>query len=512
MMSGKPKPYPFFAVIVLGIALTAFQFSRNRSLWLDEAMLALNVLDLGFAGLMKPLAYDQAAPIGFLFAEKLFVLLLGGSESALRLFPFLCYLASVPVTFFLALRLTREKAAALLATALFVLTISVIAYASEVKQYMTDVLFAGLIPLLALRHERGNARSLTLLAATGAIAVYFSNAAVIPMTVAGAWLAYDGLLKPMELKRKDFGLLLVFLAWGATFAGYYLAFIAGHPSKGLMLVYWKDAFLPLNPFSGAFYGFILHAMRGVCGQLFGFPYWRLAETVVLCGLADLALSKRFRSLYFLAAPVALHLLMSGLKLYPFTGRFLLYAVPLFTILAAVTTARLCHRIKIAFPNAPEILMLLPVLAMIPPFIGAYPIDKEEIRQELDRLHTERLQRSNPNEPVYVYYSSLPAVLYYKQIGWVDSGTVLIAGEEHRDTLSAYDPQLDSLHGTVWLLFSHVFPFGRADNEEAYMVGHLRARGARMLDSSRVTGSSLYRMEMIPRPGCDARPDSASVPL
>src|SRR5690606_12042987 len=58
-------------VVVLGIVLRLRQYFANRSLWVDEASLALNIINRSFGGLTQPLDYNQGAPVGFLFIEKL---------------------------------------------------------------------------------------------------------------------------------------------------------------------------------------------------------------------------------------------------------------------------------------------------------------------------------------------------------------------------------------------------------------------------------------------------------
>ncbi|HEY7362621.1 MAG TPA: hypothetical protein VIE37_00835, partial [Methylomirabilota bacterium] len=82
-------------LLVLGVALRLRAYLANRSLWLDESFLALNIINRPFAELRQPLEYVQAAPFGFLYAERLVVELLGASEYALRLLPLLCGIASV---------------------------------------------------------------------------------------------------------------------------------------------------------------------------------------------------------------------------------------------------------------------------------------------------------------------------------------------------------------------------------------------------------------------------------
>ena len=67
----------FYLIIFIGAFLAIYQFIFNRSLWLDEASLALNIISKDFIGLTKPLDYDQVAPIGFLFIERISVLIFG---------------------------------------------------------------------------------------------------------------------------------------------------------------------------------------------------------------------------------------------------------------------------------------------------------------------------------------------------------------------------------------------------------------------------------------------------
>ena len=135
------------AAILLGLALRLVQYAANRSLWFDEAMLALNILHRSAASLTATLDFNQVAPIGFLETEKLATHAFGASELALRLFPLLMGLASVPLFACVALRVLAPAAAAF-ATFLFACAPGAIYYSSEVKQYSGDVAVG--VTLLAL--------------------------------------------------------------------------------------------------------------------------------------------------------------------------------------------------------------------------------------------------------------------------------------------------------------------------------------------------------------------------
>ncbi|HKY55202.1 MAG TPA: glycosyltransferase family 39 protein, partial [Anaerolineales bacterium] len=125
-------------ILLAGFVLRLRQYLIGRSLWLDEAMLALNIVDRGFGDLFKPLDYDQGAPIGFMLIEKTFSLILGRNEFSLRLFPFLVGLISLWL-FYLLLKHFTHGTGLWVGLALFAFNPRLIYYSSEVKQYIVDV-------------------------------------------------------------------------------------------------------------------------------------------------------------------------------------------------------------------------------------------------------------------------------------------------------------------------------------------------------------------------------------
>lgn len=135
-------------LFLAGFLLRLRQYLTGRSLWADEAMLALNIVNRNFGGLLRPLDYDQGAPVGFLLVEKSSNLLLGRSEYALRLFPFIMGVLSIWLFYLLLKRLTTG-AGLLTALALFVFNPRLIYYSSEVKQYIVDVTVTLVLLLLA---------------------------------------------------------------------------------------------------------------------------------------------------------------------------------------------------------------------------------------------------------------------------------------------------------------------------------------------------------------------------
>jgi uncharacterized membrane protein len=134
--------------LAVGVALRVGAWLDARSLWLDEAMLAWNVCGRSFAGLLRPLDYQQGAPAGFLALERLAVVALGTGEWALRLVPFLASLAALA----LVDRFGRAHLGArgrVVGVALAAVAPALIYYSGEAKQYALDVAVGLGIPVLA---------------------------------------------------------------------------------------------------------------------------------------------------------------------------------------------------------------------------------------------------------------------------------------------------------------------------------------------------------------------------
>jgi hypothetical protein len=168
-------------LVALGVVLRAAQYLANRSLWLDEAFLAINIVEKPLTALARPLDFNQAAPIGFLVAEHITGVLFGFSEYVLRLFPLLVGIASIPAFAWVARRVV-SPAIASFALLLFGVADGLIYYASEVKPYAADV--ATTVGLLALAVVCG--RPARPLSRRDALLLGLAGIALIPWSFAAA--------------------------------------------------------------------------------------------------------------------------------------------------------------------------------------------------------------------------------------------------------------------------------------------------------------------------------------
>jgi hypothetical protein len=215
-------------LLALGVALRLRVYLFNRSLWLDEAMLALNIMARPFGRLMEPLEFNQAAPLGFLFAERTAVNLFGGSEYALRFFPLVCGIASLFLFWRLVGRFLSPRAAAV-ALGLFVLADRLVYYSSETKPYSTDVAVGLLVWWVVARADVPSAAPARawewVSAVVGAVAIWFSYPVVFLLGGVGLHWAWR------QTKARQWRALTVVAAtgaiWAASFAAAYAVSLRG---------------------------------------------------------------------------------------------------------------------------------------------------------------------------------------------------------------------------------------------------------------------------------------------
>jgi hypothetical protein len=195
------------AVALFGALLATVQFLYNRSLWGDEAMLALNFIERDFLGLLAPLSYKQTAPLLFLFSEELFSLIIPNSEYGLRIFPLICYLGSIYYFYLIIKKIFNKDVLLVTALSLFVFNCFFIYYASEVKQYMVDVFFSNFFIYVLINKKDYLFKNTWKLFVMGFLAILYSNVAPILLLTTSICMLTD-----ISAIRKNFKNIEVFFS------------------------------------------------------------------------------------------------------------------------------------------------------------------------------------------------------------------------------------------------------------------------------------------------------------
>jgi hypothetical protein len=509
----------FPLLLVLGAGLRIGLYLEDRSLWADEARVALNILHLSPRELLGPLQFDQVAPPGFLLLVKATEQAFGGSELALRLVPLLCGLLSLLLFFNLARRQVRPLAAPL-ACLLFAVAEPLTYYSTEVKQYSGDVLVTIALWLLASRAREEPVRlgRWVVLGFSGAAALFLSHTAVFVLGgIAAAFLLGAG---PKQARPAPAALALVSCLWLAAFAVVYLLFLRRVSGNAQLVQYFTEV-IPGLPPAG-----VLSKMRWLVGRLlglFGFPGGLDHGGIpALCAIVGGVAVFRFdrRLLITWVAPVGLALLAAVARVYPFEGRLVLFVVPALYLLVAEGAEEVRLRTQPGVLVAAALVTLLLFHPLGASFDGlVHPRYFEQIEPVLEHVSAAR----RPGDAVYLYYGSQFAVRYYLETrrfaladvptsellapatagaasGWYSSALVsrppsFFVGSGSRENWLDYGRQLDALAGLprVWIVFSHVNTWLGVDERRLFLE-HLDAVGNR-LAAFEQPGASAYLYDL-----------------
>ena len=318
-------------------------YAENRSLWYDEAALALNITSRGFVELVAPLDYLQTAPPMFLWAERLVVILFGANDWTLRLVPLGAGVVTAPVTWVVARRLL-DAPSAVLAVALVALSPSLVRYAAEVKPYASD----ALVTLVLLHYARaavdgdatlGPWRSLAI---AGVVAILSSTPSVF--VLAGV-IAFTGarsyIMRDMRLARRTAALAGTWVSiFAVLLATVFRPLLGESTAVGkFMHWYWATNFLTTEP-PGIKVKALALTWAALPATFLGDGAFRGATTVLVAGVAVgfvvLLVQRKLPLLLLLVVPIVSLVAASMLRRYPIAERLILFAAPLSALLISAS--------------------------------------------------------------------------------------------------------------------------------------------------------------------------------
>lgn len=476
-------------LILLGAILRLRQYLTGRSLWVDEAMLALNIVERDFAGMFQPLDYDQGAPIGFLLVEKLFNTMLGKHELVLRLFPLLVGLLSLGL-FYLLLRQLTSGAGLIVALALFAFNPRLIYYSSEVKQYIVDVAVTVLLLLIAAPVFRASPqkKDYAWLTVAGLLALWFSHPAMFVLAGIGLALVITSLNR-----RDDSNLRFVIgigIAWVLELAFLYLLILSDLSQNAYMRGYWRGAFLPMPPWSDP--GWFTKNLNENIGIQFGIPYAVFVVFfMMLVGWVLLWFRQRGYAITFTGI-LFITMMASALQIYPVFERMILFLVPVGLILVGKAVEAIHQRVqRFRVPGGFFVLFLAgyllygPVVTSLQNFVQ--PKYFEHIRPSIETL---RAAWKN-DDALYVSYGALPAFRFYAPFYGLEGISYQFGEREDYNDPQNILSELDSFRGQprLWILLSHVHEVGDF-NEREFILNYLDENGEKKREI-RLPGTSVF---------------------
>jgi len=412
-------------VALLGVLVRARAYFVGRSLWLDEAFLALNFRDRSLGELLgTPLDYGQSAPPGFLFLVFLATSALGVSDLSLRLVPLLFGLALVTLSLPLAFRLFGSNLARLIFVGFLSFSPVLVYYSHEFKQYSLDA-FVTVMVLWAWVHRERSLRA-WVLGIVGFFAVILSLTAVFSLTALGLVMVGGRFIRNTDLRiafRKicsDSPAYFLWLAGGLVHFWYLSNAGADRSNMGN---WWGEngAFPPpgnffdsvtwtLSSLSQLVWLAAGHPGRAGPGMGDGVPLLALVFLVALVFVwRQNAWKLIFPTVLVLVALGAAHV-----GLYPFSSRLNIYLVPIVILcLAALAEKSEARRRK----SGLFLLSVPAFMSLVPLAIGFYLLGRPFDNWDMKWLIREVVVAASPgdilvgaDEPLVSWYLSqeLPA--------------------------------------------------------------------------------------------------------
>lgn len=490
------SPGFLYILVAFGVLARLAQYLANRSLWFDELMLALNIINRSYPELLQPLDYVQAAPAAFLLANKYLCTLWGDGEMVLRLIPLVSGLLALALFYPLARILARPRAA-LIALSLFAFSRYAIYYSAEVKQYSTDLAFTVLILLLSSHVYNGGYRvkNYLTLGLVGAAAVWCSHAVIFVLAGAGAALLIETWLERDRLgSRPLVQTVLTGILWIGSFLSNYclITRFTVHPN---FYPFWKTAFLPFPPHSFSDLIWLPSNALNLINKPLGMVTPGIVILTFVAGTLYLWRSQKRFHLLLLNLPILTLVIASALKFYPLSDRLVLFILPLCYIPIAEGSYQI-----LACLNRNRIvgLVFLFLLLLYPVGGGLTRMIRPQLVQESRPVIARLLENRKEDEPIFMNFAAQHAFNYYTreepveyQIWEVPVGTSIYNKQCFFEMEEAFLEQ-----DRAWFFFCYL------PGEEAYeyiFLSYLDAKGDQV-DAFRAEGASIYLYDFRDRDG------------
>lgn len=444
--------------ILLGLTLRLWHFLGQRSLWIDEAYVALNILERNYAGLVNQLDYAQLAPMGWLFIERAFYDMFGGLELTLRT-PAMLAGAAALVMFPFAARRYVTFSGLVIAVIFFALNNHLNRYSAEIKPYILDTLFSVATLWIGsyffVEKKPLHPNHIAALLVFGVVTIPFSFPVALLLASLGSLLIVKNFLERRYIHVV--ALIGISLVWLFEFGALYLIMRASQEGVvDYMNAGYQTFFAPLPPTS---LGDIAWYPRAI------FKYFQFItehETVIfMLMLTIVGLYGYFRDniwvFLFLLAPFVFCAVASSVEAYPMYHRLMLFLFPQTILIAAAGITTMTQWITSPMRQAvPVVLGALLVMGTVVKtaenFSGTPPYSDEHIRPALTHV----ADTKQPGDVLYVFYAAYPAFKIYKDRTGVGDMPVL-QGSSSRADWKCYWRDIARMRGSnrVWLLFSHV---------------------------------------------------------
>jgi hypothetical protein len=440
------------AIIATGIIVRVVMFAKCRSLWLDEALLAENIVSRNWSDLLaSPLSNQQSAPVLYVVAVKAICSALGYSEISLRLFSLVSFIGLLIGELILLRKYLKFDDI----KTVFVLTITAVLpayvyFSNELKPYMGDAFFVILTILLYWLHTQKNL-SLTRLTLFYLLILGFCSSSIF---FVGGILATEFLIAAFARNKKDtLSALISGVLISAVFYLYFRWWMS--PALDFMTEYWCEQRVKRSTVAAVTAIFSPGLISGSALVWLFVPF-------ALRGVY-LLIKRKDKVAYSVALSLLLAFLTSFMGKWPLIGRLWLF-------LPAIVLTFSLVGLEFVLKGGKRVvdMAVFCLFSIITVYYSISCLEKVKDRMYLDRQEVNPLilyvkEHIKSDEKLYVYSPAQYALKYKNgyttgRIGNSDRDNIIygVTTEEWNDTSLGIGTELDTIikSGKAYLLFQH----------------------------------------------------------
>ncbi len=468
------KLIAFFEILsLLVIVLCVFCSIRmnivGRTLWLDEAMLAVSINTESLGELLHaPLQWNQSAPVIYVIIVKLLTMLFGNSEFVFRLFSIICYVALIFVFYVLVKNTTKIKLPITVAAVMANLAM-LLEYSNMFKPYILDCLAVMLVLLIYYLYKE---RSFNIIFTCIIIAVliWASNPVAF---FAGGVAAYEFI---MGIVKKDKKVIIGGLAIGisavVSFACLYFVWLKPTIDATNLSDFWVDSKFPLIITSleqlKKAYHLSEFALSGLNAMWIVLVVLSIASLII-----NIVKKKNNPYVYVILIAVVITLVASALGFFPMSDRLFLFMDPICYLMSLyasvwITEAIIKEKYLVITTGIILFIMIYFGHGFARYFSGEAYRDGEEVNDTITYLE----ENLDADDQLYVYYAAIP-VYQYKE-GYEGVAPIGKCNNVMYGTGMLYDHQADadvdyvSKQKDIYILYTHVVDYESRDDMESVL--------------------------------------------
>lgn len=486
LSSPNPKSYGKFITALLVIAALCVRlkvYIENRSLVLDEANLALNIIEKDYKLLWGQLDYEQVAPPLFLIITKIFTALLGNYDFVFRMPVMIAGMASVLLFYSISKNVLKTQIARWYILFMFGFSILIIRYSTEFKQYAFDMIATLLILWMAV-HYRNNItkKKLLLMGVLGIGFIWLSMPIIFVLPAMGLSILLDS----VSHKNK---LIPYVVAMGGLWLGsFYLYYkynlsqnIGSQHLQNFHSIYFINLLPTTLDEAQSSLQSITRIFKATTDKTFVSIAWAMLTLTI--GMATLIKRNRVVAI-FVILPLVSCLVASHLHMYSLIPRLLLFLIPLILLGMGIGVDRLWIASNKYLRFAIAVILIITGINTKGYQYLYKPMEYENIKSVAQYL----IHNRKEGDLLIVHHDAVPAFRFYNmesKNAWKLKNYRLLTWDKNPREIIESNTKLSHFY----ILVSHAFPQQTVDE----YIGQVQPI-ATLIDSHVSTEASAYYFE------------------